>query len=273
MSLAVVKCDIAALYVKPDAMAELADEALHGMVVEVLEAPAPGWVKVRTQYRYEGYTAEGCLNTDEAAARQWDAYGKMMACVPYLDVMDAPAVQAGRVVSLPKGGLVHPLGEADEDGWMKVGLPSGKQGYARQANLTGQPPHWETVPQEQLRQALATAGLSYLGTQYRWGGKTAMGIDCSGLCSMAYLLNGSTIYRDADIREGFDMHEISREKLAMGDLIFFKGHVALYLGEDQYVHSTGKKGSDGVVINSLNPASPFYREDLAKGITKCGSLF
>ena len=47
----------------------------------------------------------------------------------------------------------------------------------------------------------------------------------------------------------------------------------MYLGEERFVHSTGKAGSDGVVINSLDPAAPDYREDLATGILQMGSIF
>ena len=70
---------------------------------------------------------------------------------------------------------------------------------------------------------------SYLGAQYRWGGKTPLGIDCSGIVSMAYLLNGVTIYRAAAIKSGFALHEISLEAAKPGDLLFFPGHVAMYL--------------------------------------------
>jgi cell wall-associated NlpC family hydrolase len=90
---------------------------------------------------------------------------------------------------------------------------------------------------------------------------------------MAYLLNGVIIFRDARITEGFPIHEIGYENMKPGDLMFFPGHVAMYIGNDKYVHSTGKNGSDGVVINSLNPKDPDYREDLPKVLKAVGSLF
>lgn len=51
---AVVIPPVAPLMVHPDTL-ELADEVLCGMVVEVLEDSLPGWYKVRTHYRYEGF--------------------------------------------------------------------------------------------------------------------------------------------------------------------------------------------------------------------------
>ena len=63
MSFAVVVSDIAPLYTKPEPLCELADEALYGMVVEVL-AREGMYCRVRTHYRYEGWTPARCLLED-----------------------------------------------------------------------------------------------------------------------------------------------------------------------------------------------------------------
>ena len=47
----------------------------------------------------------------------------------------------------------------------------------------------------------------------------------------------------------------------------------MYIGHGEYIHSTAAAGSDGVVINSFDPASPIYREDLPKIIKACESWF
>ncbi len=69
------------------------------------------------------------------------------------------------------------------------------------------------------------------------------------------------------------MCEIARADMKKGDLLFFKGHVAIYMGDGSYVHATGRAGDDGVVVNSLDPTAENYREDLANGILKIGSIF
>jgi len=51
---AVVCVPICPLHVRPQADAPLADEALCGWPLELLEQPCPGWFRVRTRYRYEG---------------------------------------------------------------------------------------------------------------------------------------------------------------------------------------------------------------------------
>ncbi|MCD8348026.1 MAG: serine hydrolase [Lachnospiraceae bacterium] len=130
-----------------------------------------------------------------------------------------------------------------------------------------------TPEEESFRANVVKSAGAYLGVQYRWGGKSALGLDCSGLVFMSYLENGVMIYRDAKIVEGYPVKEISRDQLKPGDLIFFPGHVAMYLGEDHYIHSTAYKVTPYVTINSLNPADEDYRDDLAHGITACGSVF
>lgn len=69
-----------------------------------------------------------------------------------------------------------------------------------------------------------------------------MGIDCSGLVSMAYLLCGISIYRDARIVEGFPIREIDRGDMKPGDLLFFPGHVAMYLGDGRDATPPGRRG-------------------------------
>ena len=69
------------------------------------------------------------------------------------------------------------------------------------------------------------------------------------------------------------MHEVAFENKKPGDALFFPGHVALYLGEGRYIHSTGAAASGGVVINSLEPSDPLYREDLVKCLYAVGSVF
>lgn len=132
--------------------------------------------------------------------------------------------------------------------------------------------YWDN-DEEKFRQGLCEMTKKYLGTQYRWGGRSGAGIDCSGLVSTAYRRCGIHIYRDAKIVEGWPMRQITLEEAKPGDALYFPGHIALYLGNGSYIHSTARAGSNGVVINSLNPDAPDYREDLVKSLYAVGTIF
>lgn len=270
---AVITAPICPLMLRPSHQCERADEALFGWELELLEPASPGFYRVETHYRYQGYAPADCLLTGDVNAARWAALPKKVVLRGICDVQAAPSVQSWALITLPRGALVSPVGDPDGDGWQKVSLPDGREGYTKAGFLGEYYVNPSAGDEATLRQNLTATASTYLGTHYRWGGKTPMGIDCSGLTAMSYLLNGVLIYRDAHIREGFPLHEIPRPEMKPGDLLFFPGHVAMYLGEGKYIHSTGKNGSDGVVINSLNPQDPDYREDLDQGMTAVGSIF
>ena len=270
---AIVNTAVCPMYGAPTRESALTDEVLYGMVVDILESPAPGWYRVRTHYRYEGLVSAQDLIVDGEAAAAWEKLPKQVVRNKnFCDVLSVPKVQGWHLAALTRGCVVSPVGQP-EQGWQRVLLADGRTGYVQSSILDT----YHTSPlsgdETRLRQALVDAALLYRGTHYRWGGKSPMGIDCSGLVSMAYMLCGILIYRDADIREGFPIHEIALDDLKPGDLLFFPGHVAMYLGDGRYCHSTGRSGDDGFTINSLDPAAPDYRADLPGMITHVGSYF
>ena len=61
--------------------------------------------------------------------------------------------------------------------------------------------------------------------------------------------------------------------LKEGDLIFFPGHVAVYIAGGRYVHATAYRKTPRVTLGSLNLDDRDYRQDLAESITAFGSLF
>ena len=270
---AIVNSPICPLMSQPRRDCEMADEALFGMVVEVLERTTAGYCKVRTHYRYEGYAAVNDLILSDEAAGQWTVLPKKVVLHKNIcDVMAGPRYQSWQRLTLPRGAVVSPAGEPEKD-WQRVKLPDGSEGYIRAGWLGDYFDAPPDLPEDELRQRIVDAAMLYAGTQYRWGGKSPLGIDCSGLVSIAYLLNGILIYRDARIVDGFPIYEIPREAMKPADLLFFPGHVAMYIGGGQYCHSTGRAGDDGFAINSLDPAAPDYRKDLAEIITQVGSYF
>lgn len=249
---AVARCP---LYLRPDPRSELADEALLGWRVTVSERRGD-LCQVVTDYRYGGWAPADCLVTDPARVLAWDPLPKQTLSRPWADVLSRPTVRGVPLMTVLRGGVVGLWGPA-VDGWQPVALPDGRRGCLPLGDTFPDPPSHPT------RDGVCRAALGYLGAPYRWGGKTPLGVDCSGLTFMAYRLQGVTIFRDARPEPGFPVETAPLEARLPGDLLYYPGHVALYLGDDRYVHATAHPDARAVTINSLDSAADGYRPDLA----------
>jgi cell wall-associated NlpC family hydrolase len=77
----------------------------------------------------------------------------------------------------------------------------------------------------------------FLGSPYLWGGKTSLGIDCSGLVQVALNACGHHCPRDTYMQETALGQPVSASELRRGDLVFWQGHVAIARDEKSVIHA------------------------------------
>jgi cell wall-associated NlpC family hydrolase len=106
----------------------------------------------------------------------------------------------------------------------------------------------------------------WYGVNYKYGGITKSGVDCSGFCHVLF----NEIYHKHIKRTTADLvkaiHKVNKKKLKEGDLVFFNiaqkknAHVGIYLMNNKFVHASSSKG---VLISSLT--NPYYTKAYNKG--------
>lgn len=86
---------------------------------------------------------------------------------------------------------------------------------------------------------IAATAQKFLGTPYLWGGKTSLGLDCSALVQLSLTAAGISCPRDSDMQEKTLGAPVPLEEIRRGDLVFWKGHVAIAFDSDALIHANG----------------------------------
>ncbi|MBB4166771.1 cell wall-associated NlpC family hydrolase [Rhizobium sp. BK538] len=100
----------------------------------------------------------------------------------------------------------------------------------------------------------------FIETPYLWGGRSGLGIDCSGLVQLSMLMTGRSAPRDTDMQSANLGEPIGRSELRRGDLVFWKGHVAVLEDSETIIHANG---------HTMTVA----RENLEEAIKRIGWLY
>jgi cell wall-associated NlpC family hydrolase len=211
--------------------ATLDTEALFGETLTVLDE-REGWAWVQlARDGYVGYMPSEGLSTDvrtpthKVAALRTYVYPEPDFKRPPLALLSmnallSAAAAEGKFLALESGGFVVAA-------------------HTRRVDETAADP--------------VSVGLSFVGTPYLWGGRTSLGLDCSGLVQLANEAAGVPCPRDADMQAA----EIGRPldpnaALARGDLVFWDGHVGIMTSAADMLHASAEHMA--VVVEHLAEA-------------------
>ena len=206
----------AAIRRAPDAGAEQMDQLLFGEAFEALEEEG---AFLWGQARRDGYV--GFVEAQALGPPGPEPSHRVSAIRTY--AFAEPSIKARALGPYSLGALVAV--EAEDGRLSKVA----GAGWMTTAHLSpiGE---FETDP--------AAVAERYLGAPYLWGGRESLGLDCSGLVQQALFACGLACPRDADQQETLG-RAIDPGAFGRGDLVFWKGHVAIGLGEGHIVHANG----------------------------------
>jgi cell wall-associated NlpC family hydrolase len=198
--------------------ATLDSEALLGETVTLYDE-SEGWAWVQlTRDSYVGYVPSEGLTTNVTAPTH-----RVAALRTY--IYPEPDGKSPAATLLSLNALITVSGEEGKF----LALAGGGYVFARHAAPIG-----ERAPD------LVAVAESFLGTPYLWGGRTSIGLDCSGLVQLAVEAAGLAAPRDADMQAAELGHPIDwREgtKLLRGDLVFWEGHVGIMTSPTDLLHA------------------------------------
>jgi len=203
---------------RPDA--PLSTEALRGERVTVYDNNAEGWAW--GQLSADGYV--GWLATSSLAPPRLQPTHKVVALLTF--VFPGPSIKLPPLEALPFGAQLA-IAETKEQ--MAI-TPA--RGYVPLVHL---------APIGSYERDFVAIAQRFVGAPYLWGGKTILGLDCSGLLQVALTACGIACPRDSDMQEealGTPINVTAGlTGLQRGDLIFWNGHVAIIRDRASLIHA------------------------------------
>ncbi|MDR3189231.1 MAG: C40 family peptidase [Prevotellaceae bacterium] len=238
-------CPVVPLRAAASERSEMTSQLLWGETFCAAEQ-AGGWLRVCADLdRYEGWVSALMVRLPDEDAWAREARLPYRLCTDAL--CRAVSEQTGQGVYLPQGSVLYRYGEA-----------------TRTFSLAGNSYRLERAPRRlpaDRRAAAIAAATQLLNAPYLWGGRTAMGVDCSGLTQLAYRTAGVALPRDAAQQAQAGAPVSLADGAQPADLAFFGGdegkitHVGMLLGEGKILHASGCVRIDSIDSHGIFSAS------------------
>lgn len=232
------------MYSGPDEARDVVSQALLGQIVAVVEQK-DGFLHVETPDRYRGWLPASAALAYAGGEARYASRGPVLEITSLMANVyrEADVTTARPLAQAPLGTRLEVVEgpRAPRNEWVTVRLPSRETGYVQLGD--GRLGDAATPRRRGGEADLVATARRFLGTPYLWGGMSTLGVDCSGLVSRVYSLNGLVIPRDADLQ--FDdpgAAPIGKKRLRPGDLVFFGKekitHVGMYVGKGRFINAT-----------------------------------
>jgi hypothetical protein len=237
-----------------DHTSELVSQVLMGTPLKILDVKEK-WYQVETPEHYLGWMDyNGLTLFSEDEMESWKKSERCVyTCISGF-AYSAPGNQGDVVTDLILGDLVEV--ESEVSGYSEIKLPDGRSGFVRKDDCISFKDWCNLEPDVP---ALLSVAKQMMGSPYLWGGASSKAVDCSGFTKLVFYTQGLILARDASQQVKYGEHiDIGNYgNLQEGDLLFFgssaerPGHVGIYLGNGDFIHSSGR-----VHISSIVPGDP-----------------
>lgn len=208
---------VAPVKAQPEIEAETLSELLFGEPVQIL-AEVPGWwFVINAIDGYMGWVQDNAVD-------EFDVLPSHRISAPLSHVYREPDLKSAPEVVLPMGSFVT-LPGLSRNGFAELHVG----GWVYEKHLT--------AAGAEKADPVSTAE-SFIGSPYLWGGRSKLGIDCSGLVQLALAMAGHRVHRDS----GPQFDSLGRalevaEQPMRGDLAFFPGHVGIMIDSLHMLHA------------------------------------
>ncbi|MDA7582728.1 C40 family peptidase [Candidatus Pelagibacter sp.] len=110
----------------------------------------------------------------------------------------------------------------------------------------------------------------FLNTKYIWGGKTYKGIDCSAILQLIFYYNNKFYPRDTKDQIRYSKKIIKKKIFHKGDIIFWKGHVAICVNSQKLIHAYGPKKK--VIVMTITRTIDIIKKTAKLTVKKISSI-
>jgi gamma-D-glutamyl-L-lysine dipeptidyl-peptidase len=259
---AIINNSVASIRGEPKHKAEMVSQAFLGTPVRVLKKKA-GWYLAQTPNKYLGWiNADDLVFFEEEKLNVFKQQEKVIYNRQSGSSHINPDTESQVVSDLVIGCILTKVGK--KGNFIHVAYPDGRTAYVHKDEVIDMMAVFNRMPD---KEKLVATAMRFHGIPYLWGGFSSKAIDCSGFTSTVYFMNGIVLQRDASqqIRYGKLVSEqYTHENLMAGDLLFFGRrandslpekvtHVAMYIGDTEFIHASGK-----VKVNSIDSTRTNY---------------